>query len=184
MVRTICRRVFFWFPKVSPSFYPETNPSRYCQVPRRGPLTRKFAASTRALNRDHLLKRPEPLPLRPTFVGISKSIELSFMYKIQKLAPIFHLVINSYSLSLSLSLSKEIDKFSWIKITQVKPIPKMGLKLCQQPHGIGCEKRFPFFFFEKQKISKLVLQTSGTKYNPIDKILTYHFCCAQIQTNN
>ena len=21
---------FFWFPKVSPSFYPETNPSRYC----------------------------------------------------------------------------------------------------------------------------------------------------------
>ena len=147
MVRTICRRVFFWFPKVSPSFYPETNPSRYCQVPRRGPLTRKFAASTRALNRDHLLKRPEPLPLRPTFVGISKSIELSFMYKIQKLAPIFHLVINSYSLSLSLSLSKEIDKFSWIKITQVKPIPKMGLKLCQQPHGIGCEKRFPNWFY-------------------------------------
>ena len=51
---------FFWFPKVSLRFYPMTDPSRHCWVPRRGPLPRKFAASTRAQNQDHLLKRPEP----------------------------------------------------------------------------------------------------------------------------
>uniref|UniRef100_A0A7N2LWL4 Uncharacterized protein n=1 Tax=Quercus lobata TaxID=97700 RepID=A0A7N2LWL4_QUELO len=45
-----------------------TNTLRYCRAPRRGPLPRKFAASTRAQNRDHLLKRLEPLPLRPTFI--------------------------------------------------------------------------------------------------------------------
>ena len=61
---------FFLFPKISPGFYPRTNPLRYCQAPRWGHLPRKFATSTRTQNRDHLLKRPDPLPLRPTFLGL------------------------------------------------------------------------------------------------------------------
>ena len=61
---------FCWFPKVFSGFYSRTNPSRYSREPRRGSLSRKFAASTRTRNRDHLLKQPEPLSLRPTFLGL------------------------------------------------------------------------------------------------------------------
>ena len=61
---------FCWFSKVFSGFYSRTNPSRYSREPRRGSLSRKFAASTRTRNRDHLLKQPEPLPLRPTFLGL------------------------------------------------------------------------------------------------------------------
>ena len=65
--------IYFFLFLVSqgiPGFYPWTNSSRYCWVPRWGSLPRKFATSTRAWNWDHLHKWLEPLPLRPTFVGI------------------------------------------------------------------------------------------------------------------
>ncbi|CAL5360037.1 unnamed protein product [Camellia sinensis] len=50
-----------------------TNPLRYSQPPRQGPLPRKFASSTRTRTRDHLLQRLELLQLMPTFVGPTTS---------------------------------------------------------------------------------------------------------------
>ena len=120
-------------------------------APSQPPLAPPLVASTRAQNRDHLLKRPEPLPLRPTFIAyiyiyiyILRVTDLNLNILCVKLMNLN--IVQTYAtqmllLECYLYCRKSVGRLCWRVAKECVRI----LKVNQKPSGVNersfCSKR-------------------------------------------